>query len=235
MNITDLRTMFKTVSDRKTWTDSMIDFYINAGQKWLALKTRLKQDFVQQSITIKAGDITVDIPRAQVINEVKRKNSSNKWVPVNWLPFEDAQRLFPLWDGTDTGTPSIWTIPEVLHTGLDEDTQTIAILPPSINDENYKVSTVLAPADLSDSNTTSSWSVSYPDVLILAACYKYEILNGNNERAVVYEKAVDDQLDELDKVTVMNSMDKSNQPTRNRIYEDENATSIYTSDATSSS
>lgn len=241
MNLLELRTKAMLISGRydlvnpTTYADQGMDYYINAGQRWLDRKffgKRAEGRFLKR---ISAGDNQVNIQLARSIREVWYYDTEARAqltkAAYNWLKTEYPDTL----NIDESGTPLYYTpivtrgIPHFSELPADEADflvheadllsgpsngyDAIRIYPATDAEITIEVLGLFYSNPLTTNTSESYWSVTNPDILLHATYRAIEIDHRNRQGVDDWTAAIMDnvgelQLDDLDEeITDINQME----------------------------
>ena len=231
MNLIELRTRATQISgrydlaDHTTFADTGMNYYINAGQRWLDRKYFGKRMEGRYPKTIDIGDYIVDIQLARSIKEVWFFNLESRTrldkASISWIrqQYTDTQNL------QEVGTP-LYYAPMITRgiphfsalSGSDADFRahdadlmgvssnlydSIMIYPPTDAEITVEVWGLFYSNPLINDTDKSYWSETNPDILIHAALRAIEVDHRNRQgvddwTAAIMNNLSDIQLDDLD-------------------------------------
>ena len=212
MNLLEIRTQVAKASGRydliiaDTYANAGIDFYINAGQRWLNNKSAIPRAFAHLSGILELSDYVY-----KIANKFKELSS----VIVNGigdidraLTYKTLPELQSLYD-TDTkplyytyatqrtlATATTKTLAEFVNLKwlIDEDDYNdysgIIITPSPQIDYTITVAGRFFPTELSDDTDTNFWSEEYPELLILSALRSLAAFMCDFEKVKYFEEII---------------------------------------------
>jgi hypothetical protein len=241
MNLLQLRTKLATVSGRydlvdgTTYADTGMDYYINAGQRYLDRQFYGKRVMGRYSRLLEVGEHIVNISLARVIKEVWLYNSTERFqltkAALSWLRGEYYSTVGELENGEPLYyAPAITRgVPHFEAQGADEASfrandadvlsgtsdmwDSVLIFPPTDEEYSIEVWGLFYSNELVEDTDWSYWSVTNPDVLVHATLRALEIDHRNTQGVEDWTKAIMANLsgllaDDLDEeITDINQME----------------------------
>lgn len=241
MNLLELRTKAMTVSGRydlvnpTTFADNGMDYYINAGQRWLDRKFFGKRAEGRYLKRIDADTQQVNITLARSIREVWYYDTSERVqltkAAYAWLREEYPETLNNQVSGTPLyycpiitrGIPHFSELPanEADFLVHDADLLTdpgngydaIMIFPRTDTEITVEVRGLFYSQELTGDDSVSYWSVTNPDMLIHATLRAIEIEHRNTQGVNDWTAAIMDNVNEMhfddldEEITDINQME----------------------------
>ena len=175
--------------------DAGLDFFIQAGLKFLDRQLDIERLTARDSFDLSAGENTVRIPRTRIIKRVKVTDVYGVSITLSKITNDEYQELVK--GGDVTGDRSLYYVPHSLRT-VEEvyDYQTepivsaIKIFPTPIRDLIVEVYGNFYSRPLVENTDRNFWSVHYPELLIQSSLLQIEKFMRNTE-------GVNDQLNAL--------------------------------------
>lgn len=207
MTIVELRTIFTNRSGDINMADADIDRYINHGIEFLDLLTEYSHAPAKYYAEIAAGvSFHTFGNRSRVIKEVWIIDSVDGRSKLEKVKHSDLREQYPDMPSATADKPLYYAVDinRAVPTGFDETNLPAAFQPfidTSATAYNIKGILFAPPTDevyvlevigkfhsptLTDAYTQNWWSVSYPDLVILAALYQLETHYRNTEGANDY-------------------------------------------------
>jgi hypothetical protein len=211
MNLKEIRQWFvqesgryELVVDATNWADNGANRYINAAQNFLDRLQTTPKTLGRNFQVVAAGTYFVNFPRCRAIKEVWVVPTTDTTASRTRLEKKSSQWIreeYPNMNDLTNGTPLYYT-PSVDRIALEpvslpiQDAPTVYLdiqtdlsyygvffYPPV--DEQYMIETwgYFYAQELSADTDTSFWSITYPELLVMAAQYMLELFNRNTEGA----------------------------------------------------
>jgi hypothetical protein len=227
VNLIQIRQKFRDLSGRYDLvgvdgSDSGADFFIQTGQQWLDRKTNTQKSEGIVFRLIQPGNYFTTFQYARAIKEVWAATAASGRWQLSKVDIQDLKVNYAdMWSNLDVGSPlsyapaSLRTIPNQDRLGIDgleaiigfTDVMTsssygyngVIILPPPDVVTHLEIWGQFYSMPLESDLDVSFWSVSHPDILIMAAMRQVEVFNRNTQGRQDWELAVDQMLSDMDK------------------------------------
>ena len=201
MKLSELHDEFEFLSGRTDLSDARKSFFINSGQRYLDRLDTIKHSIGKVMRTVNADDWYITFQDCRVIKEVYVSSDEERWnltkKELGWMLLQYPEPIAEI----DTGDPLYYATP--ILRSVPQDIASITLskfvgevvqvdhehfgysgiiwMPPTDETLVVEVQGLFYTENLSADNDQSSWSVSYPDLLIMASLRALEIFYRNTE------------------------------------------------------
>lgn len=213
---------YDLVVDTVDFEDNGADFFLNAGQRWLDRKTELSVAIQKANCIAAIGSIGVTFQWCRSIQQVWVIDVTNsERTLLEKVAHADLRQYYygvPTVDITQ-GTPLYYcpgffgqhpnnplTVTNYLGfadvKGIlpnEEVFDGILFGPPCLTEMMIEIFGKFYSPQLTENSSTSFWTVSHPETLIMAACRMVEVFHRNSEGVKDWEFAAMSQLTDMDK------------------------------------
>ena len=200
MNLSELHDEFEFLSGRKDLSDARKTFFINSGQRYLDRLDTLRHSIGKVYRTVNANDWYLTFENCRAIEAVYVADDEERWQltkkELGWLMLEYDEPIADL----DTGEPEYYATPIIRNVPLDarstlsrfvgETVQVdhkhfgyngVIFMPPTDEELVVEIQGLFYSEKLSVDSDESEWSVTYPDLLLMAAFRALEVFYRNTE------------------------------------------------------
>lgn len=205
---------YDLVVDTTSWADNGADWFIRAGQRYLDRKLETGNARARFFGTLKAGQHTLRIPTARVIEKVFRITSEGKFQIPEATTDSMRRLLNELAEQGETSAPSYYT-PTPIRIAPDSDFSNIrgdyatvtyeddnftGVFFGAIADADYglEIEGLYYSKTLSQDVHKSFWSEQHPEILVMAAFMSMERFYRNFEGSKEARAQVEDLVQQLD-------------------------------------
>lgn len=229
MTLVELRRKFVELSGRydlasntSTWADNGANFFINAGQNYLDRIITIPETKASLFFALAAGEYSVMFQqRCRAILEVWINNSEER-VLLEKHSLKDLKEYYSsLVSAMESGQPLYYAPANLralettaqntlgtflslnhLETDAKYNYRGIIVAPPCDSDYVIEVVGMFNQATLSTDSQENYWTLEVPELLLKAALYQLETFYRNTEGANDWLRAIQIEVDGLDKDTV---------------------------------
>ena len=201
MELSELHDEFEFLSGRTDLSDTRKSFFINSGQRYLDRLDTIKHSLGKIMRTVNIGDWYLTFQECRVIKEVYVSSATERWnltkKELGWLMLKYPEPIADI----DTGDPLYYATPILRSVPQDLTSITLSKfvgevvqvdhehfgysgiiwMPPASETLVVEIQGLFYTEELTNDGDQSSWSVSYPDLLIMAALRAIEIFYRNTE------------------------------------------------------
>ena len=201
MNLEELHDEFVFLSGRTDLSDTRISFFINSGQRYLDRLDTISHSIGKVFRTINPNDWHITFQECRVVEKVYMTSDDARWEltkkSLDWLLLEFPEPIASI----DTGSPLYYATPILRSVPQDLTSITLSKFVGEVvqvDHEHFGYSGIIwmAPSDatlvvevqglfytekLTNDTDQSSWSVIYPDILLMASFRAVEIFYRNTE------------------------------------------------------
>ncbi len=225
MNLGEIRTLLIERSGRADLVvtvvgnaDNGANFFIQSGQRTLDRLVGIDKSWARSFKEMAIGDYYVTFKGCRAVKGVWFSNSDGR-VKVDKVSLEEMRELYgdapneitnskplnycitPLRTYPDEGVTIDYFVGNQLEgeENSEYEYSGILVLPPTDEVSLIEVLGLFYSPPLENDNDESSWSVNHPEVLLMAALYHIEIAYRNTEGANDWMRAIQFELDGIDK------------------------------------
>ena len=208
MNLAEIRSLVLLESGRLDLEDKLIgnqtsnitllDFYINAGSRYLDLAQKSvfsKGEFETDLLT---GEHFKNIPNLRVPETIWIKDLGSDRRELDKKTVESLSLLYPNLKDSENSTPCYWAIGPVNKNATRYDSVSVLILPPNVRNSRIFIRGFFWSETLRGVTDFNYWSQNFPDLLSLATQRAIEAANRNTEGIRDYEGAIEAILTKID-------------------------------------
>lgn len=205
---------YDLVVDTTSWADSGADWFIKAGQRYLDRMLETGNARARYFKTLSAGDHTLRIQTARVIEKVFRITSEGKFQIAETTSDALRQLLITQAETGSTGAPQYYT-PTSIRIGVNSDLSSIradyaTVTYADINysgiffgnkadvDYGIEIEGLFYSPDLIADTSMSFWTEVHPEILVMASFMSLERFYRNFEGSKEARAQVDDLVQQLD-------------------------------------
>ena len=174
----------------------LVDFYINAGSRWLDFQQESEREFSEYEEPFAIGDSETKMRHCRHVEDVWFTNSDSEKVALTWMSEADAMKEYPKLSSTDNGVSKYWglyTLSKRTGGGVAAeswDYKGVRLLPPTEAVITLNVFGHFHAPPLDEEESENWWSVVHPTVLSLATQWQIEAVNRNREGMRDFEAAL---------------------------------------------
>ena len=201
-----------------TFADNGMNFFINAGQKYLDKLAPVPENFAQIFESLAAGEYSITFQhKCRAIHSVFVNSTESRYKLIR-APLNDIKNTYSETVGeTDSGAPKYYALAHLraLETTAKTSLGTFINLTWAETDEkyDYRGLIIVPPADvayvveisgkflqnvLSVDADENYWTVEYPHLLVMATLRAIEVFNRNTEGVNDWSRAIKMETDMLD-------------------------------------
>jgi hypothetical protein len=227
MNLFELRKNFVETSgrydlikDTTTYEDDGANYYISIAQKYLDRRSIVENNTTQIIRHIKQGDFYVLFKNNISLLDVRFFDIDNTNIELERVGLKRYYSLFGNQENLEGDVfyytlLNLTTSPDQKNTNfldldgfnslfdvtlnINYDQTGLAFLPIAAQEYTLKIAGKFLSTELINDSDVSFWSVNYPEILIRAALLQLEINNRNTEGAKDWVRAIDDNLNDIEK------------------------------------
>ena len=214
MDLSELHDEFEFLSGRTDLSGARKSFFINSGQRYLDRLDTIAQSIGKVFRTVDVGDWYITFQECRSIEKVYVASDDERWEltkkSLDWLMLEYDEPIANI----DTGSPLYYATPILRSVPQDLASITLSKFVGEVvqvDHEHFGYSGIvwMPPADetlvvevqglfytekLTNDGDKSSWSVNYPDILIMAALRALEVFYRNTEGVKDWTNAINDEI-----------------------------------------
>lgn len=198
------------------FVDSGANWFINAGIRWLDTHQEHALSLVEHITTLSAGDWYVDVEHLRTPKSVWFVNSEGSRRELTPCHYDWFVKRYPNSTTIGNGTPLFWASyiahrapgqvvysdddpPVESPAGISYSRHRIAFMPPVDGAYDLSVFGKFHQRPLVLNGDENFWSLSYPDILVMAALMSLEGFYRNSQGVADYRTIIEDALTGLDK------------------------------------
>ena len=191
--------------DSEVYTDNGIDFHINSAQRYLDRKVLSGINRAVIETTITAGETHLNIGNIRSLERVRIVDSNEEsYYPERWDKRDVVNHYGsePYGTGVVNSAPVIYYLDPIRGSDPSSEeltTRSVRLYPPADVDYTAYLEGVVFSETLVDDDDISYWTLSEPDVLIMATQYKLEQYYRNTQGAQDFYIALQEMIDLIDK------------------------------------
>jgi len=210
MDLSELHDEFEFLSGRTDLSDARKSFFINSGQRYLDRLDTIKHSIGKVIRTVNIGDWYLTFQECRAIEKVYVSSDTARWEldkkALDWLMLEYPEPIADIDSGDPLyyATPILRSVPQdltsiTLSKFVGEVVQVdhehfgysgIVWMPPSDVTLVVEVQGLFYTEKLANDEDQSSWSASYPDLLLMASFRALEIFHRNTEGVKDWTNAI---------------------------------------------
>jgi len=214
MKLSELHDEFVFLSGREDLSDARKSFLINSGQRFLDRLVTTKESAGKVIRTVEIDDWYLLFKGCRAIESVFMSTNDDRWELIKkelgWLMLQYNEPIA----NVDTGDPLYYATPILRSVPQDKTSITLSKfigetvqadhehfgyngiiwMPPTSEQLVVEVSGLFYSEELEAENDESHWSVSYPDILIMAALRALEVFYRNTEGVKDWTSAIKEEL-----------------------------------------
>ncbi len=199
MTLLAVRDEFLISSGRQDLSTARANYFINAGQRYLDLQQPLDSLGLRYSTSWTADVSVLPMYNVRSIADVWYYDPDDtEYVQLNYLTPQEMVIEYPEYGSTTSGTPKHWTYDPSTTFDPAENTIILRVLPPPEETVTMVIDYIGRSAVLSSDSDTTTWTETFPDLLILAAIKCLDEHYGNNDRRAAMELAIKERLFYID-------------------------------------
>lgn len=219
MDLASLRTTFRSRSGRMDLADAEVDYYLNAGQRWLDAQVSHPKATARAFKQVKAGAVGVTFSATcRVIERVEVANRESR-TKLEKREVDELRAAYPgMFSSLGQGRPLYWmpallrTNPDVLSVadlqvymgyldalvGVDYGYNGVILYPPADGEYVVEVTGKFFSPQLGGDNSGSWWAEVQPHLLLMAARRALEVDYRNREGVQDWEAAMASELSAIE-------------------------------------